>query len=140
VRRRKFIALIAAAGALPFAAGAQQPTKRARVAILSDESPSLGATTFEPFARGLRDLGFIEGQNVAFERRYATEKNEVLPNLAAELVGLQPEVILAIGTPAAWAAKIAWPFLKPSVWVSSGIRVSRPPVRCSKRSQGRLGP
>jgi putative ABC transport system substrate-binding protein len=84
---------------------AQQPTNVARVAILSDESPSLGATTFAPFAQGLRDLGYIEGQNVAFERRYAAEKNEILPNLAADLVGLQPDVILAIGTRAARAAK-----------------------------------
>jgi len=88
-------------------AGAQQPTKIARVGILSDESPSLGATTFEPFAQGLRDLGYIEGQNIAFEPRYASEKNEILPNLAAELVELQPDVILAIGTRAARAAKSA---------------------------------
>jgi putative tryptophan/tyrosine transport system substrate-binding protein len=109
VKRRKFIALIAAAGALPLAAGAQQPTKMARVAILSDESPSLGATTFEPFAQGLRDLGWVGGQNIAFEHRYAEGKNETLPDLAAELVRVQPDVILAIGTRAARAAETATP-------------------------------
>ena len=88
-------------------AAAQQPPKIARVAVLSDESSSLGAMTFEPFVQGLRDLGYIEGQNVAFERRYAAQDYEILPNLAAELVRLQPDVILAIGSPATRAAKNA---------------------------------
>jgi putative ABC transport system substrate-binding protein len=88
-------------------ADAQQPTKIPRIGVLSDESPLLGASSFGPLAAGLRDLGYVEGQNVAFERRYASEKNELLPNLAAELVGLQPDVIFAIGTRAASAVKSA---------------------------------
>ena len=67
-------------------ADAQQPTRIPRVGILSDESSSLAAKTFEPFAQGLRDLGYIEGQNIAFEYRYAEGKSDVLPSLAAELV------------------------------------------------------
>jgi putative ABC transport system substrate-binding protein len=67
----------------------------------------LEAETFQPFAQGLRDLSYIEGQNIAFERRYAADNLEVLPILAAELVRFQPDVILAIGTPKARAAKIA---------------------------------
>jgi putative ABC transport system substrate-binding protein len=67
----------------------------------------LAAKTFEPFAQGLRDLGWVEGQNIAFERRYADDNYEILPSLAAELVRLPPNVILAIGTPAARAAKAA---------------------------------
>jgi putative ABC transport system substrate-binding protein len=74
------------------------------VGILSDETPTQ-AEAFEPFAQGLRDLGWIERQNIAFERRYAAARNEILPSLAAELVSLQPDVILAIGTGAALAAK-----------------------------------
>jgi len=46
-----------------------------RVGILSDESPQVGAKTFEPFAQGLRDLGRIEGQNISFERRYARPRD-----------------------------------------------------------------
>jgi putative tryptophan/tyrosine transport system substrate-binding protein len=88
-------------------ADAQQPTSVPRVGILSDESASLGERSFEPFAQGLRDLGYIEGQNIAFERRYAEGKNEILPSLAADLVRLQPDVIFAIGTPATRAAKSA---------------------------------
>jgi putative ABC transport system substrate-binding protein len=55
----------------------------------------------------MRDLGWIEGQNIAFESRHAAEKYETLPSLAAELVSLQPDVILAVGTPASLAAKSA---------------------------------
>ena len=87
-------------------ADAQQPTRIPRVGILSDE-PRLLQTFFEPFAQGMRDLGYVEGQGIAFERRYAERKNDLLPGLAAELVGLQPDVILAVGTSAALAAKAA---------------------------------
>ena len=87
-------------------ANAQQLTKVREVAILSDESRSR-AESFEPFAQGMRELGWVEGQSVAFERRYADLKYEILPDLAAELVRLQPDVIFAVGTPAAKAAKNA---------------------------------
>jgi putative ABC transport system substrate-binding protein len=87
-------------------ANAQQPTEVARIGILSDETQSL-AESFEPFARGLRDLGYIERRNIAFERRYAAGNPKILASLAAELVRLQPDVILAIGTPATRAAGAA---------------------------------
>jgi hypothetical protein len=89
-------------------ADAQQPRKVPLVAVLSDESQSLGAKTLEPpFAQGLRDLGWVEGQNLTLERRYAAGNNELLLRFARQLVHLQPDVIFAIGTPAAQAAKIA---------------------------------
>jgi len=88
-------------------AHAQQSAKVPRVAVLSDETPALATKFFEPFAQGLRDLGWVEGQNVTIERRYAEGENEILPRLAAGLVGVQPEVIVAVGTPAARAAKTA---------------------------------
>jgi len=92
--------------ACPLAADAQQSTRVPRVGILSDEMRSL-PESFEPFAQGLRDLGYVEGRNIAFERRCSEHKDEILPGLAAELVSLQPDVILAIGTLAARAAKSA---------------------------------
>src|SRR6266851_5605521 len=104
---RLVVALALGLFACSLSAGAQQPTRVPRVGVLSDEGPLLGATSFEPFAQGLRDLGYIEGQNIAFEYRYAEGKSDVLPSLAAELVSLQPDVILAIGTGAARAAKSA---------------------------------
>jgi putative tryptophan/tyrosine transport system substrate-binding protein len=70
-------------------------------------SPPSQAESFESFAQGLRDLGYTEGHNIVFERRYASENYEALPSLAAELVDLRPDVILAIGTPAATTAKAA---------------------------------
>ena len=111
MRRREFMALLGgAAVAWPLAGRAQQPAAVARIGILSDEGAS--ATYAEPpFAQGLRDLGYVEGQNIVIERRYAKEKEryEILPSLAAELVSLRPEVIVAIGTAAARAAKDATP-------------------------------
>ena len=103
--RRAIVALALGLCAWPLSTGAQQPEKVERIGILSDTaSPS---TPFEPIiAQALRDLGWVEGRNLVIERRYAeTKKYEILPSLAAELVGLQPDVIVAIGTPAAQAAK-----------------------------------
>jgi putative tryptophan/tyrosine transport system substrate-binding protein len=84
-----------------------QPTKAPRVGYLSDESGSLGSASFEPIAQGLRELGYLEGRNIVFENRYADGKPEVLPGLAAELVRLKVDVIVAVGTPATRAAKNA---------------------------------
>lgn len=93
-------------------AAAQSARKVARVGLLSDETPSLSTassaeTTFETLSQALRNLGWVEGQNLTFERHYAAGKNELLPGLAAELVRLQVDTIFAIGTPAARAAKNA---------------------------------
>jgi putative ABC transport system substrate-binding protein len=88
---------------------AQQARKMARVALLSDESPSLSSELLssETLLKALRDLGWVEGENVTFKRRYSAGKNEILPGLAAELVHVKVDVIVAIGTPAARAAKNA---------------------------------
>jgi putative ABC transport system substrate-binding protein len=96
-----------AAVAWPLTGRAQQPAGVASIGILSDTA-SLW-TPFEPtpFAQGLRDLGYVEGQNLVIELRYpeSKERYEILPSLAAELVRLQLDVILADGTAAARAAK-----------------------------------
>ena len=88
-------------------ADAQQPRKVPLVGILSDWSRLQAPKFAEPFVQGLRDLGYVEGQTILFERRHADGKFELLPSLAAELVGLQPDVIFAHGTGAARAAKAA---------------------------------
>ena len=88
------------------AAHAQQPTRIPRVGILSDEICSW-PESFQPLAQGLRDLGYVEGRDIAFERRCAEHQVEILPGLADELVRLQPDVIFAVGTLAARAAKTA---------------------------------
>jgi len=93
--------------AIPLTAGAQPPTKVARVGYLSDEPRSLGGRSFEPIAQGLRDLGYQEARNIVFEQRYAEDKAEALPGLAAELVRLKVDVLVAVGTSATRAAKDA---------------------------------
>src|ERR1700757_3516533 len=92
--------------ALCFFAEAQQPVKVPRIAYLS---PSSAATTsaarMEAFRQGLRELGYVEGKNIAIEYRYADGKTEAerLPDLAAELVRLKVEVIVTSGTPSVLA-------------------------------------
>src|SRR5438876_2270413 len=90
----------------PLAGEAQQAAKVARIGYLT---LNLAASPHMPeaFRQGLRDLGYIEGRNVVIEIRSAEGKLERLPALAAELVALRVDVILAAGTPHALAAKQA---------------------------------
>jgi ABC-type uncharacterized transport system substrate-binding protein len=105
--RRAFIGTLAGGLlAAPLAAVAQQTAKVARVGHLS---PDLATRShlYEALLQGLRDLGYVEGRNVAIEVRDAEGKLERLPALAAELVALKADVIVTAGTPAALAAKRA---------------------------------
>jgi putative tryptophan/tyrosine transport system substrate-binding protein len=91
----------------PLMADTQPSTKMHRIGILwSGSRPGSGAL-FETFLEGLRDLGYVEGQNLAFEHRYGEWSPERLGDLAAELVQLNVDVILALGTPPALAAQRA---------------------------------
>ena len=105
MKRRAFIALIGGAAAWPFAARAQQAEKKYTVGILSagGENTALSVA----FADALRELGWVEGRNVVFEYRYAENRPERLPELAADLVRLKVDVIAAAGTLAPLAAKRA---------------------------------
>jgi len=97
------------ASALALDAHAQQAKKVYRVGILSPLSVSLGAgPSFQAFSRTLRELGFVEDRNVAFEYRWADGQFDRLPDLAAELARLRVDVIFsAWSTPSALAAKKA---------------------------------
>jgi putative tryptophan/tyrosine transport system substrate-binding protein len=104
--RRAFIGTLAGGLlAAPLAAAAQEykAGKVARIGRLELSS----AGTDEAFRQGLRELGYVEGQNVVLEYRFAEGKAERLPNLAAELVNLKVDIIVAGGTPAPLAAKHA---------------------------------
>ena len=109
MRRREFITLLGGVGiSWPLAAGAQQLTSTThRVGILIPESvPTAEALgLLNAFRQGLKETGWVEGQNIAFEYRSADGKEDVLPKIAAELVQLQLDAILAEGTPAIRAAK-----------------------------------
>ena len=104
-RRESIIALVAL-GALPIATLAQQAAKIARLGFLANSATAL-AHLREAFLQGLRDLGYVEDRNLMIEYRPAEGKFERLPGLAAELVALKVDVIVAAGTPAALAAKQA---------------------------------
>ncbi len=87
---------------------AQQPTKVPRIGFLVFSSPSTNISArFEGFRQGLRELGYIDGKNIVIERRFAEEKRERLPQLAAELVRLKVEIIVTGGSTSTRAAKEA---------------------------------
>ena len=106
--RRIGLAVVLALGLTlaPLAVEAQQPGKVPRVGFLLGLSPG-PSREVDAFQRGLRELGYIEGQNIAIDYRYARGQVERLPELAAELVRLHPDVIVAPYTPPALAAKRA---------------------------------
>src|SRR5438477_864250 len=104
----KGVALIAVLAsslvAAPFASEAQQAAKVTRIGFLANHLAAFPHLP-EAFRQGLRDLGYVEGRNVVIEYRSAEGKSERLPALAAELVALKVDVILAPTTLAAVAAK-----------------------------------
>ena len=106
MRRREFIRLFSSSVvAWPLAARAQQGGKKYVVGIFYAGSGT--KYNNEVFTEALRQLGWVEGENVVYERRYAENRLERLPELAADLVRLKVDVIVAGGTPAPLAAKRA---------------------------------
>ena len=107
IRRREFVSLFGgAAVAWPVAARAQQPAMPV-VGFLSSRGSGDDPQLVAAVRQGLRETGFIEGQNVSIEYRFAKNQNDRLPALAADLVRHQVSVITAGPTPAALAAKAA---------------------------------
>jgi putative ABC transport system substrate-binding protein len=111
MRRREFITLIGGAVSVwPLAARAQQPG-RYRIGHLAiaapTDTPPPPPANWDAFVQGLREAGYVEGQNVAFEHRSAHDQPELFPKLALELATLNVDVIFARGTWALAAAKNA---------------------------------
>jgi len=96
-RRKLVITLGASALVQPLGLFAQTPAKVYRIGFLSSESPTDYRSRIEALRAGLRDLGYIEGQNLVIEFRWAAGKNELLPKLAAELVQLKVDAIVTHG-------------------------------------------
>ena len=100
-------AAVAVLAAAPLSSGAQQPAKVPRVGYLGDSSPALEKELVGAFRQGLRDLGYVDGQNVVIEYRSAEGKRERLPALAAELVALKVNVLVTLATSGALASRQA---------------------------------
>jgi putative ABC transport system substrate-binding protein len=103
VRRRDFVKVIAVSVAWPLAARAQQPAMPV-VGYLSANSPDEGEPRAAAFRRGLQEAGYVVGQNVAIEYRWAEQQIDRLPAMAADLVKRHVTVIAAVTTPGALAA------------------------------------
>jgi putative tryptophan/tyrosine transport system substrate-binding protein len=115
IRRREFITLLGgAAAAWPLAARAEA-RKIPRIGVLWPNPPA----TFDFMRQGLKDFGYVEGQNISFEFRWAEGKLDQLPELAAELVRLQVDVIVTLAPQATLAAKHATQTI-PIVFVAMG--------------------
>jgi len=108
MRRREFISLIGGVSvARPFAARAQ-PTKIPRIGVLSpsrSEDASPNRVTLQAFVTGMRELGYVDGSSVVLEHRFPNEQPDQFRKMAAELVALQPDVLIGIGANAS-------PFIK----------------------------
>src|SRR5713101_2518033 len=95
MERRTFMTLVSGGLlAVPLAAEAQQARKVPRVGVLAGQSPEISPPILA-LREGLRELGYVEGQNIAIEWRWAQGKNERFPDLAAELVKLKVDIIVA---------------------------------------------
>jgi putative ABC transport system substrate-binding protein len=108
INRRTFLAGTGAVLlAAPLAAEAQPAGKIFQIGYLGNSTPSVEATLIEAFRQGLRENGYVEGKNVVVHYRWAEGRIETFPALAAELVRLKVDVIVASGTPASLAAQQA---------------------------------
>ena len=101
MRRREFITLIGGAAAWPLAARAQQPERMRRIGVLMSvaESDPEGKAQLSGFTQGLAELGWTDGRNLRMEVRWGGGDVDRIRTFAKELVALQPDVILAHGTP-----------------------------------------
>jgi putative ABC transport system substrate-binding protein len=137
VNRREFIALIGGAAACPLAARAQQPAKLPTIGFLGPNTSSLDSPRVGAFVQRLRELGRIDGRNVAIEYRWAEGRTERLSEFAAEFVRLKVDVIVTSATPPVIAAKQATSII-PIVFAAVGDPVGTGLVTSLARPGGNV--
>jgi ABC-type uncharacterized transport system substrate-binding protein len=138
VKRREFISLLGGgAAAWPLAARAQQAGKLPTIGFLGATTPAGGGQLLAAFVQRLRELGWVDGRNVAIEVRWAEGHSERFAEIAAELVRLKVDVILTHNTPPVLAAKQATPVI-PIVFASAGDPVRTGVVASLARPGGNV--
>jgi putative tryptophan/tyrosine transport system substrate-binding protein len=137
MNRRAFVTGLGAVLATPLAAEAQQAGRVPRIGFISMRSGPSDNAQLDAFRQGLRELGYLEGRNVVLEIRYAGEKFEKLPDLAADLVRLKVDVIVTQSGVAGLAAKEATQTI-PIVMASSGDAVRQGLVMSLARPGGNV--
>ena len=138
LKRREFIRLLGGAAlAWPVAARAQKPTKLPTIGYLSGATSVAESQRIVAFVQRLRELGWIEGQTIAIQFRWAEGRTEQLAEIAAELVRLKVDVIVATGTPAVLAAKQATSVI-PIVFTAAGDPVGNNLIASLARPAGNV--
>lgn len=117
-RRRWFLRGTLASGVFILLSGCEKPAKTPRIGFLAVGSREGRAFLIEGLRQGLRERGYVEGGNIIIEYRFSENRNDRLPELAAELIALKVNLIVASGSPASFAAKDATrsiPIVMPSL-------------------------